>query len=51
MSALDTADGRGLPWSLLGNLALLALLALCTIALLSLHDDAWWISAPRPLRW
>ncbi|KAF1702201.1 sulfite reductase subunit alpha [Pseudoxanthomonas kaohsiungensis] len=51
MSALDTADGRGLPWSLLGNLALLALLALCTIALLPLHDDAWWISAPRPLRW
>jgi len=51
MSTADTTDARGLPWPLLGNLALIALLVLCTLAFLPLHDDAWWMSAPRPLRW
>lgn len=30
------------------NLAVLALLAACAVALLPWHDDAWWNAAPRP---
>ncbi|KAF1691190.1 sulfite reductase subunit alpha [Pseudoxanthomonas koreensis] len=40
-----------MPWSLLGNLALVALLVVAACLLLPLHDDAWWAAAPRPQRW
>ncbi|GAB3506910.1 flavodoxin domain-containing protein [Pseudoxanthomonas daejeonensis] len=45
------AREQGVAWSLLGNLALLALLAAAAALLLPLHDEAWWQSPPRPLRW
>jgi sulfite reductase (NADPH) flavoprotein alpha-component len=50
MSTSGATHVRGLPWPLLGNLALVALLVLAALLLLPLHDDAWWLAAPRPLR-
>ena len=51
MSADAAPAGRGLSWPLLGNLALVALLVAAACLLLPLHDDAWWMAAPRPRRW
>lgn len=45
------AAPRRLPWSLLGNLALVALLVAGACLLLPLHDDAWWPASPQPRRW
>ena len=45
------ARARRLPREVVGNaVVLLGLLAL-TVALLPLHDDAWWPAMPRDLRW
>jgi sulfite reductase (NADPH) flavoprotein alpha-component len=43
--------GRRLPLALFGNLGLSVVLAILAILLLPLHGDAWWLAAPRPLRW
>ncbi|MBO9716625.1 MAG: sulfite reductase flavoprotein subunit alpha [Pseudoxanthomonas sp.] len=40
-----------MPRALPGNLVLIAVLLLAAALLLALHDDAWWMAAPRPLRW
>ena len=45
------AREHGVPWSLLGNLVLLALLVAAAALLLPLHGNDWWQSPPRPLRW
>ena len=52
MSNGDATPAQGgMPWSLLGNLALVALLVSGACLLLPLHDEAWWAAAPRPQRW
>ncbi len=52
MSGRGAIRARGsVPASLLGNLALVALLVLGACLLLPLHDDAWWAAAPRAPRW
>lgn len=43
--------GRSLPLAVFGNLGLFVVLAILAILLLPLHGDAWWLAAPRPLRW
>ena len=51
---MNTAPARTvshLSWSLLGNLAVIALLVICACLLLALHDDAWWLVSPPPQRW
>ncbi|KAF1684877.1 sulfite reductase subunit alpha [Pseudoxanthomonas broegbernensis] len=52
MAAPGSGTGSGgASRPLLGNLAVLAVLALLAGALLTLHGGAWWPAAPQPSRW
>ena len=50
MSAGHVAAGSHLPRSLLGNLAVAGVLVAIAGLFLPLHDAAWWLAAPPPVR-